>query len=97
MFRAFFRFIFFIVVCILFFIWVHVINFTMKEYIIALAIGAISGLVLFIVYTILFPIKKKKRDKSSIRIKEERIRRDRSQLNHKKRNIEDTDKIRFDR
>lgn len=106
--RRLFSFLFFEIVAIAFFFLVHVTKPGIKEYSIALLLGAISGLILFIFYIILFPRKKK----SSQKVKPERVnrvddrqlRREKQERSHRRpprevnrdRHYQDTDKIYID-
>lgn len=93
--RAFFRLIFFEIVTILFFIFVHVDIFDLGLIKTASIVGAIGGLVLFILSLILFPIRaKRKKDKPDQRLQRREIKRDypvRQARND--RHFQDTDKI----
>lgn len=90
MIRAFLRFIFFEIVSILFFLFVHVTNPSFKQYSMAVLFGFVSGLILFIVFTILFPKRKRRKDKLERRnIRKNKI----NQANTNQRCYQDTDKI----
>lgn len=112
MFRKFFRFLFFIAISIAAFILVHVKNNALMEYLNAAMIGAVAGLILFIAFSLLFPVKKKVILKSGVddrngrnnrnvrrssNIERQRPnRRVERRPSNRDRRYQDTDKIRID-
>lgn len=107
MIRASIRFLFFIIGSILFFVIVHVVKPSLLNYLIAVLVGFVVGLLLFIIYNILFPIKKKqvtfneKIEKRTPNLEERNklnVRKDDLQRKHNnERHFQDTDKIYIDR
>ena len=108
MFKSLVRFLFFVIISIAAFIYVHVKNNSLMEYLNAAMIGAVAGLILFIAFSLLFPVRKKatikaqaNRDRQmrrSDRMERQRPRRraDRRPSNRDRR-FQDTDKIRVER
>ncbi|MDO5026284.1 MAG: hypothetical protein Q4E50_00470 [Tissierellia bacterium] len=103
------KFLFFEIVSIAFFFIVHVTRPGLKEYSIALLVGFISGLVLFISSLIIFPAKRRKRKQipRSKRLRRNMVRPERqvdarTSFNidadkSRQRHFQDTDKIYIDR